>query len=119
MRQAPGIVAEPEDITPAWLTAVLRQADIDADVRGFRARDIGTGQVGRSVRFTLEYARGEGPASIVGKFASSDPTSRATGVTQQNYFKEVNFYNQLLPTVHIRTPRPKIGRGVFRFLTAC
>jgi len=102
----PGIVAEPEAVTAAWLTAVLRHANIDADVGAFAARDIGTGQVGRSVRFTLDYRCGDGPASIVGKFASSDPTSRATGIAQQNYFKEVNFYNQLLPTVQIRTPRP-------------
>jgi hypothetical protein len=103
---SPGIVAEPEDITAHWLTAVLRHAGIDADVRGFAANDIGTGQVGRSVRFTLDYSRGDGPTSIVGKFASRDPTSRATGIAQQNYFKEVNFYNQLLPTVQIRTPQP-------------
>lgn len=106
MNDGPGIVAEPEDITPAWLTAVLRHAGIDGDVRSFAARDIGTGQVGRSVRFTLQCDRGSAPASIVGKFASSDPTSRATGIAQQNYFKEVNFYNTLLPTVRIRTPRP-------------
>lgn len=106
MSDRPGIVAEPEDITPAWLTAVLRHAGIDDDVRSFVARDIGTGQVGRSVRFTLQCERGNAPASIVGKFASGDPTSRATGIAQQNYFKEVNFYNSLLPTVRIRTPRP-------------
>jgi hypothetical protein len=102
----PGIVAEPEDVTPAWLTAVLRHAGFHDEVRAFVANDIGTGQVGRSVRFTLQRTRGNAPASIVGKFASSDPTSRATGIAQQNYFKEVNFYNILLPTVRIRTPRP-------------
>lgn len=106
MSDRPGIVAEPEAIDAAWLTAVLRLKGIDADVASFTARDIGTGQVGRSVRFRLGYARGDGPASIVGKFASSDPTSRATGVAQQNYFKEVNFYNTLLPTVRVRTPEP-------------
>ncbi len=106
MSDRPGIIAEPEDITPPWLTAVLRHGGVEADVRSFVAKDIGTGQVGRSVRFTLDYSRGAGPASIVGKFASTDPTSRATGIAQQNYFKEVNFYNELLPTVQIRTPKP-------------
>ncbi|MCP5178544.1 MAG: phosphotransferase [Pseudomonadales bacterium] len=105
----PPIVSEPEDVTADWLTAVLRHAGQDATVSGFTARDVGTGQVGRSVRFSLTYADGSGPASIVGKFASSDPTSRATGIAQRNYFKEVMFYNDVLPTVTIRTPKPLLA----------
>lgn len=102
----PGIIAEPEDVDARWLTDVLQYSGLDAQVTGFTTREIGTGQVGRNVRFTLDYERGTGPASIVGKFASQDPTSRATGVAQNNYFKEVMFYNTILPTVGIRTPRP-------------
>ncbi len=104
--QLPGIVAEPEDVDARWLTAVLQYSGIDAEITGFTTREIGTGQVGRNIRFTLDYSRGTGPASIVGKFASQDPTSRATGVAQNNYFKEVMFYNTILPSVGIRAPRP-------------
>ena len=93
-------------VTACWLTDVLQFNGIDAQIEGFTTREIGTGQVGRNVRFTLDYQRGTGPASIVGKFASQDPTSRATGVSQNNYFKEVMFYNTILPTVGIRAPRP-------------
>lgn len=102
----PGIVAEPEDVDARWLTDVLQYSGVDAQIAAFTTREIGTGQVGRNVRFTLNYQRGTGPASVVGKFASRDPTSRATGVAQNNYFKEVMFYNDVLPTVEIRTPRP-------------
>ncbi len=102
----PGIVPEPENVAAGWLTRVLQFSGVGAEVANFTSREIGTGQVGRNVRFALEYSRGTGPATIVGKFASQDPTSRATGVAQNNYFKEVMFYNEVLPTVAIRTPRP-------------
>ncbi len=97
----------PEDVTAVWLTSVLAQQGYEAPVAGFTARNIGTGQVGRNVRFALRYAKGadEGaPTSLVGKFASADPTSRATGIAQHNYVKEVHFYRTLRPLVEIRTP---------------
>ena len=104
--QAPAIVPEPEDIDAGWLSQVLQQGGFNGRVNTFTRQEIGTGQVGRNVRFSLHYEHGSGPASIVGKFASQDPTSRATGVAQRNYFKEVMFYNTILPTVSIRTPQP-------------
>ncbi|MFM8377542.1 MAG: hypothetical protein ACKN9P_16010, partial [Phenylobacterium sp.] len=66
-------IREPGDIDAAWLTAVLAQGGVDAEVRSFTARAVGTGQIGDSVRFTLDYARrGEGaPDSLVGKFPSA------------------------------------------------
>jgi len=106
----PGVVADPARVTPAWLGAVLRASGAlpqDGDVTGFASEPVGTGQVGRNVRFTLELSRPvEGaPASVVGKFPSDDPVSRATGVAQGNYLKEVRFYQELAATVGIRTPR--------------
>lgn len=108
--QDPGVVADPERVTPAWLGAALRASGAlppDAEVTGFATEGVGTGQVGRNVRFTLELSRPvEGaPASVVGKFPSDDPVSRATGVAQGNYLKEVRFYQELAPTVDIRIPR--------------
>ncbi|MDH3644891.1 MAG: ecdysteroid 22-kinase family protein, partial [Gammaproteobacteria bacterium] len=100
----PEIIAEPESVTPAWLSKVLAHYGVEATVADFHATNVGTGQVGQNVRFALRYSDGEGPASIVGKFASADPTSRATGVTQNNYLKEVRFYQELKPTLSIQTP---------------
>lgn len=106
---APELVADPERVTPAWLTAVLRQAGAlpeDVEVTDLASERVGTGQVGQNVRFNLTLSRpAEGaPASVVGKFPSSDPVSRATGVAQGNYMKEVRFYQEVAPTVDIRTP---------------
>ena len=61
-------IREPGDIDAAWLTAVLAEGGVDAEVRSFTAKSVGTGQIGDSVRFTLDYARrGDGaPDSLVG-----------------------------------------------------
>lgn len=100
----PEIRGNPDSISAAWLTEVLQHAGVDAEVAGFRAGEVGTGQVGRNLRFELEYARGEGPPSIVGKFASSDPVSRQTGIALLNYLREVRFYQQLRSTLDVQTP---------------
>ena len=100
-------IRRPGAIDADWLTAVLRQSGVDAVVKGFRAANVGTGQIGESVRFKLDYARGgnDAPASLVGKFPSSGEESRATGVALGNYIREVRFYQQLAPTALIHTPR--------------
>ncbi len=100
-----------ESITAAWLTQRLREAGHAAvGVRAFTRTQIGTGQIGKCVRFALDL---EGPPSLiegaprslVGKFPSDDPMSRATGVALKNYVKEVSFYRELRSTVSISTPR--------------
>lgn len=101
----PKIVADSNAVTPEWLTEVLIDADYDCEVTEFSATTIGTGQVGHNVRFTLRYSAGSGPASIVGKFMSEDAVSRATGIAQNTYIKEVQFYRELLPTLDVQTPR--------------
>lgn len=106
----PAIVADPHRVTAAWLTEILHHRDYQAEVAAFTWQNIGTGQVGQNARFSLTYAPGKdtdkdkGPETLVGKFASVDPTSRATGSAQNNYLKEVRFYQQLRSTLDIRTP---------------
>jgi phosphotransferase family enzyme len=100
-------ILRPEAVTPDWLSAVLRAGGVDADVAGFTARPVGTGQIGQSIRFALDYARApaDAPASLVGKFPSPGEESRATGAALGNYIREVNFYKHLAPTALIATPR--------------
>jgi len=99
----------PEAVTAAWLTQALRASGAApgraAVVRATPVR-VGTGQMGTSVRFGLEWeaGAGAGPSSIVCKFASSDPQSRATGLSLRSFEVEVNFYRLLAETVRIRTP---------------
>ena len=100
-------ILRPEAVTPDWLTAVLAQGGVEARVAGFTAKPVGTGQIGQSVKFTLDYARAgtNAPASLVGKFPAPGEESRGTGVALGNYIREANFYNHLAPTALIATPK--------------
>ena len=55
------LVRRPEDVSADWLTAVLRDAGAapaGAEVTGFEAAAIGTGQMSQSHRFTLTWNAG-------------------------------------------------------------
>ena len=95
-----------DEMSPRWLTDRLRANGIEAEVVDFEAQAIGTGQIGKCIRYTLRYAPGHsGPPTLIGKFPSDDETSRATGVALRNFIKEVRFYQQLQGRLSIRTPR--------------
>ncbi|WP_298465367.1 aminoglycoside phosphotransferase family protein [uncultured Erythrobacter sp.] len=99
----------PEEVTGEWLSNRLEDAGLlsDGHVTAIDHQSIGTGQVGDSIRFTLTYSReGAGPPSIAGKFAASDPTSRATAQMMKLYLHEVGFFRELADQLPVRTPRP-------------
>jgi hypothetical protein len=101
------IIPTAEDVSASWLTACLRAAGHPrALVVGFEAAPIGTGQIGKCIRYRLELANGGAsvPRSLVGKFPSDDPISRQTGVDLGNYRREVRFYRELRSRLSIRTP---------------
>ena len=105
----PELVREPGAVTPEWLTRVFRRAGVGdrTTVAGFTTQTVGTGQMGTSVRYRLQYdvPEAQAPVSVVCKFASADPISRATGVAMRSYEAEVSFYRDLAHVVDIRTPR--------------
>jgi hypothetical protein len=110
MTGRPALVADPELVTPRWLTEVLRHAGAVGEgtaVTGFATTSIGTGQVGANIRFALDYDAGgpPGPATVVCKFASRDPQSAAAGVSTGTYETEVAFYRDLTDHVDISRPR--------------
>jgi Phosphotransferase enzyme family len=99
--------AHPGAIEPDWLGERLSAAGVlNGEVTSLRWEPIGTGQVGDSARFHLEYDRpGAGPATIAGKFPAADPTSRGTAGAFGLYVKEVGFYRDLAPHLGVRVPR--------------
>ncbi|MEQ8483889.1 MAG: phosphotransferase [Pseudomonadales bacterium] len=105
----PTPIPTPDDVDAAWLTARLREAGhAGVTVRACEAERIGTGQIGLCMRYRLDLAddpEGTAPRSLVGKFPSADPVSRATGVQLRNYLKEVSFYQRLQQRLSIPTPR--------------
>lgn len=99
----------PEGMDAAWMTTVLAAAGVarGATVTGVEFRGyIGTGQTGRNGRFALTWDDPTGrPASVVAKFPSEDPHARTMAFTNGAYLREHLFYDQIVSTVRIRTPR--------------
>jgi len=99
--------AHPGAVTADWLSERLREGGALPSGRVIRIEwhPIGTGQVGDSVRFMIEYGDGEGPATLAGKFSAADPTSRGTAAAFGLYTKEVGFYRDIAPLLDVRVPR--------------
>jgi hypothetical protein len=105
---APSLIRTRDEITPAWLTAVL-QADgalgtgrvVDLD-----ATPVGNGLMGVCVRAALqtEDAPADAPASVVVKLSAEDDGARAF-MGQTGYRNELCFYQHLAPTLAVRAPR--------------
>jgi len=91
-----------------WFTEVLRYAGVldDAVVTQVERQQIGTGQMGQNIAFSLTYDRPApaAPATVVGKFPSPEPQSRAAAKTFRTYEREVGFYQEIAGTVDIRVP---------------
>ena len=94
----------PNEVTVGWLEHALRLGE--ARVASLASTVVGTGQMGTSVRYEIGYHgdAGGAPRSVVCKFASSDPTSRSTGVALRTYEVEVSFYRDVARTVGMRIP---------------
>lgn len=98
-------------LTPAWLTAALReQGSIgDAAVTGVTAEVVGAG-VGILCllnRLTLQYDRPApgAPATLIAKIPSPDPQTRGLAGAFRFYEREVRFYRDLAPALALPTPR--------------
>lgn len=116
MTEGPDLIADAAAVTPEWLTGVLRAsgaAPPPAEVVSFDTESIGTGKLGENVRFSLSWDGADDaavPASVVGKFASGDPTSRQAGLLTGTYVREVSFYQELADRVEMRVPRCHLAR---------
>jgi hypothetical protein len=102
----PAIIDDPKALTADWLSAVLQSAGHDVCVARFRSESVGTGQMAHNERILLEYdgEAGRAPRSLVGKFPSPSPESRAAGGAGA-YKAEVRFYRDLAERLSIRVPK--------------
>jgi len=101
-------IPTPDSISAAWFTQILRDRGVmqDGQVSSIQGNDVGTGQVGRCIRYDIEYSGTNQalPHSFVIKFSSDDPTSRDTGQALRTYRTEVDFYNHIAPQLDMRVP---------------
>jgi hypothetical protein len=104
-------IPTPEAVTAEWLTAQLNRNGVAGTVSSFEQKRVGTGQIGMCFRYALTYLEDtadsapDAPTSLIGKFPSDDPSSRATGVQLKNFLKEVCFYQEMQSRLSINTPR--------------
>jgi hypothetical protein len=104
-----------EDLTPDWLTAVLREGGTiakDRSVMSVSAAPIGTGQVGLVVLAQLEHddPSVDAPDSVVVKLPSSDAGSRQMAQAMGLYETEVQFYKEVAPRLGPAIPRLHWGK---------
>jgi len=88
-----------------WFNDCFSAAGLTGSVSDFTAARVGTGQIGKCVRYVFDFDdRGNLPSSVIGKYPSDDENSRQTGVALLNFLREVRFYQELQSRVTIRTP---------------
>jgi hypothetical protein len=95
-------------ISVAWFNECFAQAGFSAQIKDFNAEQIGTGQIGKCIRYSFNFSGsnvGDLPLSLIGKFPADDENSRQTGVALQNFLKEVRFYQELQGSLTIKTPK--------------
>lgn len=106
--RSPLPIVTPEQVTPAWMTQALQRRGLDVSVEHLRMEQVGTGQLGETRRFHLQY-RGtppsQAPLSLVGKFPSANAVAAESGKTMGFYRSEVMFYRELAHRARIRTPQ--------------
>lgn len=105
-----GALLDPPMVDPRWVQSVL--AGCGAIAPGVRLDGvrfegyIGTGQLGRSARFALDWAEPDGqPASVVAKIPGMQPEVTGPLFDSGMYDAEIAFYNEVQPYVEVAHPR--------------
>ncbi|MSQ09466.1 MAG: hypothetical protein EXR52_00445 [Dehalococcoidia bacterium] len=98
-----------DDLTPAWLTAALQAAGVaERPVVAATIEPLGaeSGFLCQTVRVRLTYAPGgrQGPASVVAKLPSADPSVRSVIHSFGFYEREAKFYTAFSETNPLRPP---------------
>jgi aminoglycoside/choline kinase family phosphotransferase len=104
----------PSDVTPAWLTAALRESGIE----GVEVKAVTDSHVQSLTstmhRLHIEYARADAayPATLIWKQSSTDSTIRAAfgHFIGSGYEREVRFYREVAPRIETRVPRCYIAQ---------
>ncbi len=96
------VVEHPLQVTPQWVSAALRSGGFAGTVSELRRRRVGTGQMGTTLRVTLTWSDGTGPASVIVKFAAAVADGARIG--REGNVIEVRFYTQLAPRLAVSVP---------------
>ena len=100
-----------EEITPEWLTQVLRESGLNesTQVESVSATPLGAdrGVNSEIVKLTLQYNRDPGgaPTGLIAKFVPSNKEMHAVSDQLGIYECEAGFYSELAHRLEIRTPK--------------
>ena len=101
------------DITPEWMTAVLRGRGLDVEVASVTpARGSeGSGVNGVTERLLITYARGaeDAPASLVVKLPSMSAAVKGVAIRQRFYHNEIYFYDDIADKATVKIPQYYYG----------
>lgn len=91
-------------LDPGWVASAVATGGAEpiATFAGF----VGTGQMSRNARFSLDWRGADGPGSVVVKVPSADAATRSVAFRHRLYLKECEFYRALAPLVDVVTPHP-------------
>jgi hypothetical protein len=108
------VPADPDGITPDWLTTALRDvgAVSHAQVMSIQSGPVGhMGMTGQLYRLQISYDGAEpgAPSSLLAKFSALDPEVRATVNSIGFYEREIGFYREFAADCPVRTPRCYFG----------
>jgi hypothetical protein len=106
--------ADPDGITPDWLTATLHAAGVvdRARVTSIQSSPVGQlGMTGHISRLQISYDKAEPgpPRSLLAKFSAQNPENRATVHSIGFYEREIGFYCEFAADCPVRTPRCYFG----------
>jgi hypothetical protein len=105
------IPRSPAEITPGWLTGVLREANVirDANIVSITTEAIGAGAgfLGQLARLILTYDRDEAgaPGALIAKLPALDPGGRGVANAFRFYEREIRFYEDIAADTHMSIPR--------------
>src|SRR4051794_31761873 len=113
------IITGPDGLTADWFTEVLRGAGAvgdDTTVTGVELEPVGSGMMARSLKASLSYDGGAGPASVVAKYPTDDPGSLGVAKAMRLYELETAFYRDVaglvtasIPVCHLAEHDPESG----------
>lgn len=96
-------VPTPQAIDARWLSNVLAERGNDWGITDLRMEPVGTGQLGDTMRIHLQRRSGDGPETIIGKFAAASQDSREAAASNNLYAREIGFYRELAGAARIAT----------------
>lgn len=96
------VPTHPDAFTRTWLEQALDAPPKSLD--SFSAKPVGTGQMSKSFRLMLDWKGHAGPASVIAKCPTSDPSTRAIAMALRCYALELGWYRELAHQIGVACP---------------